>query len=132
MAGTAGTVPRADEASSFVTMKNLIIFLFAGLLHNSSSHLQAYVGQCVFPKHAVTDDGNLRFASAIPIFRTADATSERTILQDFAPFRIVDVDNGLVQLLEVPGSDHQNPLAGKPLGWANPADFEEEDARNCL
>jgi len=123
---------RADEVSSFVAMKNLIIFLFAGLLHNSSAHLQAYVGQCVFPKHAVAHDGNLRFTAAIPVFRTADVASEPTILQDFAPFRIADVDNGLIQLLEVPGSDHQNPLAGKVLGWVNPADFEEEDMRNCL
>ncbi|BEV16264.1 hypothetical protein HBDW_30520 [Herbaspirillum sp. DW155] len=113
-------------------MKNLIIFLFAGLLQNSSANLQAYVGQCVFPRHAVADDGNLRFAAEIPIFRTASAAGEPSILQVFAPFKIAEVDNGLIQLLEVPGSDHENPLAGRPLGWAHPSDFEEEDPRNCL
>jgi hypothetical protein len=112
-------------------MKRLLLVGLIGFFHSIPATAASNVGQCVFPKYDIQKNGNLKFKKPVPIYSAADVKSSSTTLTTLTAYSIAKESNGLVQLVEVPGTDGSNPRAGKAIGWAKLSDFSFQELRNC-
>lgn len=103
------------------------------LLISFSAIASDNIGQCVYPKTKVAENGYLKFKNTIYIYSKPNIKSEKTILNTFEAFSIgAAANDGFIQLIATPGWDTPtNENAGQIVGWAKLSDFDFQELRNC-